>query len=905
MHKQILHKVFLLFLGLFALGLIVFKSSPVYAANPTTLNFQGKVVNSDGTNVSDGTYSFVFRLYNTSSPTMTTSCTSTASCAWQETQGTVTVTNGVFQVELGSVCSLTSSSCNNSAFVTANSGPINFSSNNALYLSLQFNGDTSGSNGGFMSPLVHLTSLPYAFYADNAGTLNGIAASGFIQNTTNTQTANFNVQSGNSANVTAVIQGASGQSVDILQIKADGISNPMFSVGNAGVITIQNSTNSANAFQIKNQDGSSLLNFDNTKSNLNNLVTNSSFESAVSNWSAVNGGTASQDASQHYENSKSLKIVTGTNASGGGVSYSTGGTFLSSSTTYTLSAFVKSDSDLLVNTFEMGRMDNGSTTTSCLTAQTLSNNDGWQKFSCTFTTATVSGNPAIYFKQTDAVSRNLYIDDVLLQTDTNADTNYRNSAIDLTGTVINGSVVLQNAVNSNYALQVQDASGNTVFNVDTNNLNLISNASFETNGAGWSAVSSGAIRRDSTKAYLGTYSLQVAISGAATGGTQFSLNPVVTQTSTTYVLSFYSTLGSGTAPTFQVTYSPNGSATTTCNPIGTISTGGWLRLSCSFSSATAPSTSGYMKIAQTNSNSSTWYIDAVQMEAGSTASTYNNGNISLNGTITSPITFKSSNSVTALQVQNASGTSLITGDTLNGQVILGQSSSLSGIIVFNNSAGTNTVSLASQASNPGSSFTLQLPTSLPGASNYCVVSTNLGVLSFSACGAGSTATVTLSPEFPGAVMTGDGSNNTGTMTSDYCSGSSLTRTVNSSVCDGATTTEHNYYSWTASATNDYDIWTQWQVPSDWASFSSVTFAAKVSTTTSDSVVVTIYKVGVSTSCGSATVNTASTWQTSSSISTAGCTISAGDKLMFGIKLTVGVTNDFARMGEIIITYNRK
>ena len=32
-----------------------------------TINFQGKVVNSDGTNVTDGNYDFVFRLYKASS----------------------------------------------------------------------------------------------------------------------------------------------------------------------------------------------------------------------------------------------------------------------------------------------------------------------------------------------------------------------------------------------------------------------------------------------------------------------------------------------------------------------------------------------------------------------------------------------------------------------------------------------------------------------------------------------------------------------------------------------------------------------------------------------------------------------------------------------------------------------
>jgi hypothetical protein len=271
------------------------------------------------------------------------------------------------------------------------------------------------------------------------------------------------------------------------------------------------------------------------------------------------------------------------------------------------------------------------------------------------------------------------------------------------------------------------------------------------------------------------------------------------------------------------------------------------------------------------------------------------------------ITTAKSNSATGFQIQDSSNSkSLFTVDTSGDQAVLGMqgASGVNGKIQFNTTNASNTfVSLA--AASTASSFTLTLPTSLPGASNYCIVSTNLGALSFSACGASSTATVTLSPEFPGAVLTADGTSNTGTMTSDFCSGSgSGGININAAICDGATATAHNYYAWTASATNDYDVWTQWQMPTDWASFSSITFAGKVSTTTSDSVVLTIYKVGQTAACGSGTINTGTTWQTSSSISTASCTLSPGDKIYFDAKLTVGVTSDFARLGEINIVYNR-
>src|SRR4051794_34886045 len=62
--RKYLHKTLLLLLGLSCLGLIVFWSKPANAANPQMINFQGIVVNSDGTNISNGTYSFNFVLFD-------------------------------------------------------------------------------------------------------------------------------------------------------------------------------------------------------------------------------------------------------------------------------------------------------------------------------------------------------------------------------------------------------------------------------------------------------------------------------------------------------------------------------------------------------------------------------------------------------------------------------------------------------------------------------------------------------------------------------------------------------------------------------------------------------------------------------------------------------------------------
>jgi len=127
------------------------------------INFQGKLVNPSGTNVTDGSYSIVFSLYSVASG---------GSAIWTETQNP-TVTNGIFQVNLGSVTSLP--------------GSIDFNTDN-IYLGIKVGADAE------MTPRVQFTSVPQAFNSEKLG---GLDSSGFIQNqTTSPQTADFNI-SGN------------------------------------------------------------------------------------------------------------------------------------------------------------------------------------------------------------------------------------------------------------------------------------------------------------------------------------------------------------------------------------------------------------------------------------------------------------------------------------------------------------------------------------------------------------------------------------------------------------------------------------------------------------------------------------------------------------------------------------
>lgn len=177
-----------------------------------TINFQGKVVNSNGTNVADGQYSFVFRIYDVASG---------GSHLWTETQGSVQVTAGVFRVSLGSV--------------TPISG-VDFNTDN-IYLGINFNSD------GEMTPRVRFATVPYAMNAlkvagltvtDTTGTLTIANSKVFTVN----NTIGFSGTDG----TTFTLPGASGTIVtldasQILVNKTIGSSGLTFSGASTDITT--------------------------------------------------------------------------------------------------------------------------------------------------------------------------------------------------------------------------------------------------------------------------------------------------------------------------------------------------------------------------------------------------------------------------------------------------------------------------------------------------------------------------------------------------------------------------------------------------------------------------------------------------------------------------------------------
>lgn len=163
-----------------AIVLIVFLyglnlSSQVFAAPGInqTINFQGKLVNTDGTNVTDGSYTIDFTLYDAASA---------GTDVWTEEQ-TVTVDDGIFRVVLGTVTPF---------------GATVFDNDN-LFLGIVIDAGTE------LSPRIRFTASPYAM---NAKKVNGLN----VTNTTGTLTIpnSTTIAFSGANNVTFTTTGATG-----------------------------------------------------------------------------------------------------------------------------------------------------------------------------------------------------------------------------------------------------------------------------------------------------------------------------------------------------------------------------------------------------------------------------------------------------------------------------------------------------------------------------------------------------------------------------------------------------------------------------------------------------------------------------------------------------------------------
>ncbi len=164
-------------------------------------------------------------------------------------------------------------------------------------------------------------------------------------------------------------------------------------------------------------------------------------------------------------------------------------------------------------------------------------------------------------------------------------------------------------------------------------------------------------------------------------------------------------------------------------------------------------------------------------------------------------------------------------------------------------------------------------------------------------GAANVEDLTFEPEYPDTVIYKDGTNNMGTLTSDWDS-----------------VTPAHYYQWTTTqaALNHIDLRFRYSLPPDFASTGNFTFRYRTqdAVNTNDKIDVTVYDVTDAATCGSSLTNNGTAWTTATITNitlNAGCAgLSVGDLMEIRVKLYAlksGGTEHWAQIGKINQLYN--
>jgi hypothetical protein len=464
-------------------------------------------------------------------------------------------TDGGNNVALGDLAGVTSNSANanetgsNNTFIGYEAGPgtttplQNASSigtysvvdeSNALVL-----GCLNGVNGCTANTEVGIDNATPAYALDVVGDINtsstikvngttvcsstGCTASSTsaILNGTSTQTGNFNIQSAATGSVGGVIEGASGQTADLLDLE-NGSGAKVVTVGATGNTLVQPSTNSTTAFQIQNAAGSTTLLAANT----------STTQISVTGQLAVTGGISTVG----------LTVPSAPTVANIGTSGST-------HYTYAVSALNA----------------NGGSTLDSATTQTTGGNatlSGTNYNQITWTGVTGASSYNIYrtassgTPSTTGLIGNVSATSTLSFNDTGIAGGAAVPTVDNSGQLdATGTVLLKNAVNSTTAFQIQNASGTSLLTANTSASTITTNGELIASGA--TSVSTGSEMMTSSESFPATNGW-TGISGTGTsatathttvGGytTALSPTPALTITSGKYYQVSFTITGNPTA----------------------------------------------------------------------------------------------------------------------------------------------------------------------------------------------------------------------------------------------------------------------------------------------------------------------------------------------------------------------
>ncbi len=639
-----------------AAAFLLYGGQAIAAGNPE-ISFEGKVVTAAGVNVPDGTYAMEFKIYTgcTNEPTNSTGCSAVWTEDYTGAAQLVTFTSGTFQVNLGSI--------------TAFGGSVPWDTS-PLYLSMQISNTegascapagnfTSNCTGdGVMNPFIELTASPYA---EDSALLGGLAASAFGQlATANTWTTTNTIQPLTDVAGLVVQQtAAASPSHDIFDV--DGATAGNFiqvtsTAANAGTVSIS-SLGTGNALTL---DSGSTGNV-NIGINANNKTiqigaTNSAITDTINVGNNTNASGISNVTVGSLDSTSQTTVQAGANgnaainlsvAAGGGVSVTQ-----ANEPSSTIAGVSNAQA------FYVNGGDGGATTGSGFAAGNGSS---------VVITAGNGGN---------AVA---------------GSTNGNGGSITLSGgsagagagtSGSSGGVIVQDAGNSATAFRIQNAAGQAVFVQGTNLIsqtNDVTNYTFTGGTTGW-AVEGAATAltqvTNQTDVYPSNYgidSIDDTLAASGTSGIEIAAAGLAGSSlagSTTYKFGFYA-MGSATITGLTVAFNGTGG---TCTPNYTsISSTGFTYFSCTTTPTTATT---IVTIESTASASQTLYISDPQITTSSLTN-YQLGSYQTNGVDTaSEVAYQNTtNSTTAFQVQNASGTTILDVDTLNGNVIIGTNTS--------------------------------------------------------------------------------------------------------------------------------------------------------------------------------------------------------------------------------------
>ncbi len=399
------------------------------------------------------------------------------------TNSSSAVASGVLKVDngsnTGSALSVTSSANpgSNQALIFANNtngtpsgNLVDLWSNGATRFKVDYQGMITVDGGSGLQTTAGNLSVNGAARLDlTVGGTNNAVNVGTIGSSSGSGAGTVNIGNrtdANTVNISTV--GASSGTDDVNILTGSG--NKTFTLGSSSGTNLSSTiygttlfktptTNSTTAFQIQNASSDTLLNVDTTNPN---LISNPSIEVNTTGWAIRGAGvTLTRSTSEFSHGVASLSIATPATADRGAQFAYT----FTASTQYTLSfrAKVSSGSPAILT---VGRQDNGSDI-DCMVNQTIYTS--WSYYQCTFTTGgTISGSN-IYFEQSDATARTIYLDAVQLETGATA-TAFRNGRITATetpisintGSIPNASVAIQQATGQ-YGLVVRASEENDIF----------------------------------------------------------------------------------------------------------------------------------------------------------------------------------------------------------------------------------------------------------------------------------------------------------------------------------------------------------------------------------------------------------------------------------------------------------